>query len=98
MVENERITGKYMEDLVSRLTNLDKKASFVMKSFQDFVDEIIKIEKLSAGTPVKEHVKQLASDLNNSSVYFANLLSAKLGEIHNEVSGKKSESEEAIPV
>ena len=85
MDDNYTIQQAYMGHLVNALPKLDERASKVIKSFQDFVDEIIKVEKLSAGTPMKQPIKQLANELNNSSVYFAKMISEELGKIYGVV-------------
>ncbi|MBI3591769.1 MAG: hypothetical protein HY094_10380 [Candidatus Melainabacteria bacterium] len=72
----------YFDGLKDNLPSLDKKASEAIKSFAEFVTELNKVNKLSTGTPVKEQVKQLAGELNNSSVFFAKMIGDELNKLH----------------
>ena len=86
----------YFDGLKSNLPNLDKKASEAIKSFAALVDELNKFNKLGTGTPVKEEVKHLTGELNNSSVFFARMIGDELNKLHgivNPVSTSETEVE-----
>ncbi len=86
------IDKAYMTDLSSNIAKLDGKASQVIKSFSEFVDELNKVSKLSSGTPVKEQITKLTGELNNSSVFFAKMLGDELGKLNTIVTTTTKES------
>lgn len=85
---NPQIQRSYISDLTSNLPKLEKKASEAIKSFAELVDELNKVNNLSNGTPVKEQIKDLAANMNNTQVFFTRMLTEQLGVMHNIVSGE----------
>ena len=82
MRSEDKVQQLYFTDLTSNIPKLEKKANQVITSFADLVSELTKVSKLSNGTPVKDQVSKLAGELNNSSVYFAKMISDELGKLH----------------
>ncbi len=85
---NPQIQRSYISDLTNNLPKLEKKASEAIKSFAELVDELNKVNNLSNGTPVKDQIKDLAANMNNTQVFFTRMLTEQLGVMHNIVSGE----------
>lgn len=89
----EQIQKSYISDLTSNLPKLEKKASEAIKSFAELVDELNKVSQLSNGTPVKDQLKDLTANMNNTQVFFTRMLAEQLGVMHNIVNGDESKHE-----
>ena len=87
------IEERYINSLVSNLPKLDDKASKVVKSFAEFIDELNKVNKLSNGTSIKEKITKLTGELNNSSVFFTQMISDELSKLHSIVNPDITTSE-----
>ena len=87
----EQIQRSYVGDLTSSLPTLNKKANEAIKSFAELVIELNKVSQLSNGTPVKEQVKSLTANMNNTQVFFTKMLTEQLGAMHDIVSANPSE-------
>ena len=81
MPDISKIQTSYIDDLTMNLPKLERKANEAIKSFAELVSELNKVSKLSNGTPVKEQITKLTGELNNSSVFFARMISEELGKI-----------------
>ena len=79
---NPKIEQAFAIDLATKYKQVEKKASEAIGSFAGLVEELIKLKELSKGTPAKETITKLAGELNNSSVFFAKMISEELGKIH----------------
>lgn len=82
---NPKIEQAFNVDLANKYKKVEKKASEAISSFANLVDELIKLKELSTGTNAKESITKLAGELNNSSVFFAKMISEELGKIHEVV-------------
>ena len=89
----DQIQKSYISDLTSNLPKLEKKASEAIKSFAELVDELNKVNQLSSGTPVKDQMKDLTANMNNTQVFFTRMLTEQLGVMHNIVNGNPSTEE-----
>lgn len=96
-ISNKNIDQAYVSDLASNLPKLERKASEAIKSFADLVTELNKVNKLSAGTPVKEQITRLTGELNNSSVFFAKMIGDELSKLHGIVKPETT-TDSDIPV
>ena len=93
-LNNEKIDQAFSLDLATKYKKVEKKASEAIGSFASLVDELIKLKELSSGTQAKEKITRLAGELNNSSVFFAKMITEELGKIHEVVTPKVTEVEE----
>ena len=89
----DQIQKSYISDLTSNLPKLEKKASAAIESFAALVDELNKVNQLSNGTPVKDQMKDLTANMNNTQVFFTRMLTEQLGVMHNIVNGSPSQEE-----
>ena len=87
MSTSDQIQKAYISDLTDNLPKLEKKASEAIKSFAELVSELNKVSKLSNGTPVKDQIKDLTANMNNTQVFFTKMLTEQLGVMHNIVNG-----------
>ena len=90
---NHKVQESYISDLTDKLPNLEKKASEAIKSFAALVDELNNVNKLSTGTPVKDQIKDLTANMNNTQVFFTRMLTEQLGVMHNIVNGDESQQQ-----
>ena len=90
---SEQIQKSYISDLTNNLPRLEKKASDAINSFADLVAELKKVSDLSAGTPVKDQIKDLTANMNNTQVFFTKMLTEQLGVMHNIVNGDEPDNE-----
>ncbi|MBI2996803.1 MAG: hypothetical protein HYY52_08895 [Candidatus Melainabacteria bacterium] len=88
---NERVQGRFVNDVTNKLPVVERKASEAIESFARLVDELIKLKQLSTGTPAKEQITKLTSELNNSSVFFTKMISDEINKLHEIVSPDKSQ-------
>ena len=88
-----QIQQSYISDLTSNLPKLEKKASEAIKSFAELVAELNKVSQLSNGTPVKDQIKDLTANMNNTQVFFTRMLTEQLGIMHNIVNGDEPQQE-----
>lgn len=88
---NAKIEQAFSVDLANKYKKVEKKASEAISSFANLVDELIKLKELSTGTNAKEPITKLASELNNSSVFFAKMISEELSKIHEVVTPTPTE-------
>lgn len=79
---NPKIDRAFTLDLETKYKKVEKKASDTIGSFATLVDELIKLKDVSKGTKVNESITKLVGELNNSSVFFAKMISEELGKIH----------------
>ena len=93
VLSSDQIQHSYITDLTSNLPRLEKKASDAIKSFKELVDELNKVSQLSNGTPVKDQMKSLTANMNNTQVFFTKMLTEQLGTMHNIVNGDSSQEE-----
>ncbi len=75
---------------------VEKKASETIGAFQNLVDELIKLKELGVGASAKDKITQLTNELNNSSVFFAKVLTSGLGELHTAININDTGTEEKI--
>ena len=87
MSTSDQIQQAYISDLTDNLPKLEKKASEAIKSFAELVSELNKVSQLSNGTPVKDQIKDLTANMNNTQVFFTKMLTEQLGVMHNIVNG-----------
>ena len=87
MSTSDQIQKAYISDLTDNLPKLEKKASEAIKSFAELVSELNKVSQLSNGTPVKDQIKDLTANMNNTQVFFTKMLTEQLGVMHNIVNG-----------
>ena len=92
-ISQDQIQQSYISDLTSSLPKLEKRASEAIKSFAELVDELNKVNKLSTGTPVKDQIKDLTANMNNTQVFFTRMLTEQLGAMHNIVNGNNPPEE-----
>ena len=90
---SEQIQKAYISDLTSSLPRLEKKASDAINSFAKLVDELRTVADKSAGTPVKDQIKDLTANMNNTQVFFTKMLTEQLGVMHNIVKGDEPKQE-----
>ena len=90
---SNHIQKSYISDLTENLPKLEKKASEAIKSFAELVSELNKVSQLSNGTPVKDQIKDLTANMNNTQVFFTRMLTEQLGAMHNIVNGESPKQE-----
>ena len=96
MSSPEQINQAYISDLTGSLPKLEKRASEAIKSFADLVDELITVSQYAEGTPVKNQIKDLTANMNNTQVFFTKMLTEQLGVMHNIVNGNPEAPSEDI--
>ena len=82
IINNEKIEKAFSTDVMKKYQQVEKEASKTIGSFARLVEELIQLKQLSTGTKEKEQITKLASELNNSSVFFAKMISSELTELH----------------
>jgi len=92
-ISSNQIQKSYISDFTDHVPQLEKKASEAIKSFAALVDELNKVNQLSNGTPMKEQIKDLAANMNNTQVFFTRMLTEQLGTMHNIVKGDGPQQE-----
>ena len=96
-IKNEKIEQAFSVELEAKYKKVEKEASRAIGSFATLVEELVKLKELSTGTQAKEEITKLTSELNNSSVFFAKMISEELNKLHGIVSpetpGLKTEQE-----
>ncbi len=90
---SNQIQKSYTNDLTNSLPRLEKKASDAIKSFAELVRELNEVSQLSNGTPVKEQIKHLTANMNNTQVFFTKMLTDQLGAMHNIVNNEDPKKE-----
>ena len=83
LLQNTKIQTAFVDELKDKLPNIEKKANKALESFQELVNEIIKVQNLSNGTPQKDQIKGIAGNLNNSTVAITNMIGADLITLRN---------------
>ena len=81
--QNILIEQSFLNDLKNKIPGIEKKANVALKSFQELVEEIIKVQNLSNGTPHKTEIKSIAGNLNNSTVAITNMIGEDLLKLRN---------------
>ncbi len=93
ITSSSQIQQSYISDLTDNLPKLEKKASKAIESFSELVAELNKVSQLSNGTPVKDQIKDLTANMNNTQVFFTRMLTEQLGVMHNIVNGDTPQQE-----
>ena len=93
VTSSNQIQQSYISDLTNNLPRLERKASAAIESFAALVDELNKVSQLSNGTPVKDQMKSLTANMNNTQVFFTKMLTEQLGTMHNIVNGDSPQQE-----
>ncbi len=83
MSSSDQIKQSYISDLTNSLPRLERRASEAIQSFSELVQELQKVSDLGAGTPVKDQIKDLTANMNNTQVFFTRMLTEQLGVMHN---------------
>lgn len=79
---NLKVQVALQGDLVSRYEKLEKAADSITKSFATFVDELTKLKQASSLTDLKVPVNQIASEMNNNSIFLTKMLTEQLRSLH----------------
>lgn len=79
---NDKIENAFTVEVSKKYQQVEKEASKTIGSFSRLVDELMQLKQLSTGTKAKEQITKLASELNNSSVFFAKMISNELGQLY----------------
>ena len=87
-ISSEQIQRSYIGDLTESLPGLNKRATDAINSFARLVEDLQKVSELATGTPVKNQIKDLTANMNNTQVFFTRMLTEQLGVMHNIVSGE----------
>ena len=90
---SDQVQKSYISDLTNSLPRLEKKASDAINSFAALVQELKTVSDKSSGTPVKDQIKDLTANMNNTQVFFTKMLTEQLGVMHNIVNGTPSTEE-----
>ena len=90
---NTKIEQSYINDFTNSLPRLNDKAAKAINSFKELVEDLQKISNLATGTPIKDQIKSLTANMNNTQVFFTQTLTEQLGVMHNIVNGDNPQQE-----
>lgn len=84
-VVNERIEQAFNRDLALEYKKVETEANKAIGSFASFIERLSKLKEVSKGTEANKAIEKLTGELNNSSVFFAKMISQELSKIHQVV-------------
>ena len=98
-ISNPNVEKVFTTDVARKYEQVEKRANQAIQSFSSLVTELATLSQLSNGTKAKEEITKLTGELNNTSVYFARMISEELGKLHGIVKpASKSEMPEQVEI
>ena len=92
---NERIEKALRHELEAKYKRVESEAGKAISSFASLVNELIKLKEVSTGTQAKEKITKLTCELNNTSVFFAKMITEELSMLHKVINPGEDISKEA---
>ena len=88
---DDRLSEVINKDLEAKYKKVEKEADKTISSFANLVSELIKLKEISAGSQAKEQITKLTNELNNTSVFFARMISDELGVLYKVINPKETD-------
>ena len=85
-ISNPNVEKVFTTDVARKYEQVEKRANQAIQSFSSLVTELATLSQLSNGTKAKDQITKLTGELNNSSVFFAKMISEELNKLHGIVS------------
>ena len=89
---NERIEKALKYELEAKYKRVETEAGKAISSFASLVNELIKLKEVSTGSP-KEKITKLTRELNNTSVFFAKMITEELSMLHKVINPPEGPAE-----